>query len=203
MYQRKILLASGSPRRKQLLEEAGFDVRVAVKPVDEVWPDDLPPARVAEYLADLKGQAALDLLQAGEILIAADTTVVLHDRVLNKPADAAEAADFLSVLSGRRHQVYTGVFLSNGHKSKRLTEKADVWFEPISDDEIDYYIRQYKPFDKAGAYAIQEWIGLCKVRKISGTMSNIMGLPVSQVYKMLHKHYTNGDFTGRKADFSK
>lgn len=181
-----IILASQSPRRQQLLKEARIPYVVKVNPIDETFPDDMPKAEVATFLAAQKAEAARVFLEDDDdILLTADSTVVMGDIILNKPADAKEAADMLRQISGRMHTVYTGVCLLTLKKKKVFTGISDVYFDPFSEEEIRFYIEQFKPFDKAGSYAIQEWIGLCKSYRIEGTFTNIMGLPIYQVYKEL------------------
>jgi len=181
-----IILASKSPRRQQLLKAANIPFVVKTRSIDEVFPDDLPLPEVAAYLAEQKARAARIFLEDQEdILLTADSTVVMGEVILNKPADAKEAAEMLRQISGRMHTVYTGVCLMNMKSKKVFTGISDVYFDTFSKEEIQFYIEQYQPFDKAGSYAIQEWIGLCKSYRIEGTFSNIMGLPVHQVYREL------------------
>ena len=182
---RKIILASKSPRRQQLLREAGFDFEVRTQEVEENYPSDLPVEKVAAYLARKKAAAMLSDLQEEDILLTADSTVILDNRILEKPADQAEAASFLRALSGNKHQVITGVCLCSREKERVFSAISSVFFEELTEAEIDYYIRHYAPYDKAGGYAIQEWIGLCKVYRIEGSYFNIVGLPVDQVYREL------------------
>jgi septum formation protein len=184
--ERKIILASKSPRRSQLLRDAGFYFEVLTKEVDESFPADIPVSQVAEYLARRKAQACREFLtDDSDILLTADSTVVVADKIYNKPADFAEAVSMLSALSGKTHVVYTGVCMLSGQREISFTGVSKVTFEPLSLAEINYYVEHYKPYDKAGSYAVQEWIGLCKISKIEGTYSNIMGLPVDLVYSAL------------------
>lgn len=183
-----IILGSGSPRRSEILHNAGFSFEVVVRDVDEVWPCDLPLVNVAEYLATLKSEAYRDLLiSEKELVITADSIVLIDHEVLGKPKDSTQAAEFLQMLSGREHQVITGVCLRSKTKSVSFSEVANVQFYDITDDEIEYYVQHFKPLDKAGAYAIQEWIGINKIQYIHGTFSNIMGLPMSRVYLELQR----------------
>jgi len=185
-HERHLILASQSPRRKQLLALAGFTFDVRPLDIDESWPEDLPVKEVAPYLARKKAQAGKHLLEKpGNILLTADSVVILDGKIYNKPADAAEAKAMLSLLSGRKHRVITGACLLSLEKEKVFSGISDVHLESLSEAEIDYYIRTHQPFDKAGAYAIQEWIGLCKISKIEGTYPNIMGLPLDLVYRHL------------------
>ncbi len=182
---RPIILASKSPRRSQLLTEAGFEFTVKTFDTDESWPDDLPLDEVAEFLAVKKARAAAHLLAADEIILAADTTVLLEDSILNKPADHAEAKSMLRRLSGRMHRVVTGVCLLGREREVSFSETSNVFFEGLTDGEIEFYLETCRPFDKAGAYGVQEWIGHCKIRRIEGTYANVMGLPVNRVYQSL------------------
>lgn len=183
---RKIILASKSPRRSHLLQQAGFQFEVKTKEVEENYPPDLPSSEVAAYLARKKAMAAKPFLsQDDEVLLAADSIVIQDDIIYGKPEDYKEAFKILKSLSGRMHQVITGVCLLSTQREKVFSSIAKVYFENLTDAEISYYIENYQPFDKAGAYAIQEWIGLCKISKIEGTYTNIMGLPVEQVYREL------------------
>ncbi|MEM8585431.1 MAG: Maf family nucleotide pyrophosphatase [Bacteroidota bacterium] len=178
-----IVLASKSPRRSELLERAGLPFRVETREVEEIYPDDLPAMEVAPYLARLKAHACMDFLSGkDEILLTADSVVVLDNTIYGKPRDKTHAQDTLRKISGRVHTVVTGICLKTAEREMVRSARAQVHFEPLSEEEINYYIEHYQPYDKAGAYAIQEWIGLCKVRKIEGTYDNIMGLPVAMVY---------------------
>ncbi|MEM6396925.1 MAG: Maf family nucleotide pyrophosphatase [Bacteroidota bacterium] len=182
----QIVLASKSPRRSELLERAGLPFRIQTKDVEEIYPDDLPAMEVAPYLARLKAQACVDFLQnENEILLTADSVVVLDNTIFGKPTDRAHAQETLRKLSGRTHTVVTGICLKTPKREMVRAASGQVHFDVLTDEEIDYYIDRYQPYDKAGAYAIQEWIGLCKVRRIEGTYDNIMGLPVRLVYQGL------------------
>lgn len=187
VLQRPIILGSQSPRRHQLLTAAGFtNIQVHPLDVDESFPADLAVELVAPYLAEKKAAAGQSLLtNPAAVLLTADSVVILHQQIYNKPADAAEARAMLNALSGQRHQVVTGVSLLSQTKQQVFAESAYVQFGVLTPAEIDYYIHTYQPFDKAGSYAIQEWIGLCKIAQIEGTFANIMGLPVNRVYAEL------------------
>ena len=185
IFNKKIILASQSPRRKQLLEEAGFQFEVKVKDVAEDYPEDLPVDEVAEFLAIKKAHASKASLSKGEIIIAADCIVVLNDKVYGKPANEDEAFRALKELSGKSHKVISGVCLLSTEKQHTFSGVSIVHMSRLTDEEIWYYIKKFQPFDKAGSYAIQEWIGLCLIDKIEGTYSNIMGLPMNLVYKAL------------------
>ena len=182
-----ILLASQSPRRRQLLEAAGFSVTVRVAAVEEDFPPGMPAEEVAAYLAEKKAEAARSFLNEGAVLLAADSIVVLDGVIFGKPADADEARRILLRLSGRTHEVITGVCLLRAGKKRVFSVSTQVSMAPLDEAEIDYYIRRDRPFDKAGAYAIQEWIGLCKIERIEGNYSNVVGLPVERVYRELQE----------------
>lgn len=184
--QRKLLLASGSPRRRELLDSLGIKVEHAqLHDVDESYPADLSPMKVPEYLSRLKSQAYRSELADDEVLVTADTVVVLDGKVLGKPVDEVEAKAMLRSLSGRVHQVVTGVTLATSSRSVTFSEVTDVEFDTLSDSEIDYYVANFKPFDKAGAYGIQEWIGYVGVKGIRGDYYNVMGLPVNSLCRHL------------------
>ncbi len=186
IFEKKIILASKSPRRKQLLEQAGFNFTIHALDVDESFPDDMPKVEVAPYLARKKAQAAKEeVLTKDSIILAADSVVILNNKIYEKPRDYDDAVYILRQLSGQLHQVITGVCLLSEKHEKTFAGKSDVQFLPLSDEEIHYYVTHFQPFDKAGAYAIQEWIGLCKIAYIKGTYANIMGLPVEMVYDAL------------------
>ncbi len=183
----RLVLASQSPRRRQLLEEAGFRFRTVTPDVDESYPADLPMDEIAEYIARAKAAAARPLAEADEIIVAADSIVRVAGQIFGKPADEAEAIRMLRMLSGRSHLVQTGVCLLSGTRQVSFTDTTRVHMDPLSDSEIRYYVSNYHPFDKAGAYGIQEWIGHCKVSRIEGSYLNVMGLPVHRVYDVLCK----------------
>ncbi len=189
MFDRKILLFSKSPRRRQLLAEAGFDFEVTSMDVDESYPAEMEAAKVAEYIAGKKARAARNLLKEKEIILTADTIVVLEDRIYEKPKDRADAIRILSELSGQVHEVITGVCLLSTDLEHSFSGHSKVHFASLSLAEIEYYIDRCAPFDKAGAYGVQEWIGHCKIHKIEGTYANIMGLPVDLVYRELMTHF--------------
>lgn len=180
---RKIILGSKSPRRKAILEQAGFQVEVVSFDVEEDYPDTLKEDEIAEYLAIKKAQPCLSLCNDDSIVITADSIVVLDGVVYGKPESFDHAVDILSKLSGNVHQVYTGVCIADNVYKTSFTERSDIRFATLEMDEIHYYLETCKPFDKAGSYGIQDWIGLCKVEWIDGTFSNIMGLPMARLYK--------------------
>jgi len=182
---RKLILASSSPRRKQLLEEAGFWFDVRPIDIDETFPNDMALESVASYIAEKKANAAQNFIQENEILLTADSVVVLGDKIFNKPLDFNDAYRMLAHLSGKTHIVYTGVCLRDQKQELIFTGKSMVSFRELNDSEVRWYINKYKPYDKAGSYAVQEWIGLCKISDIEGSYANIMGLPTDLVYEAL------------------
>ena len=180
----KILLGSNSPRRKELLKELGFNFSVVKIDCEESYPEHLPVSEIAGYLSELKS-SAFETLEEEEILLTADTIVVLNQTVLGKPENEAQAREMLERLSGKVHQVFTGITVRTLEKTITQTDVAQVEFDKISSEEIDFYIKNYQPFDKAGSYGIQEWLGMAKIRRISGSFFTIMGLPTHLVYKLL------------------
>lgn len=181
-----IVLASNSPRRKELLAGLGIDFTVKVLPdIDESYPPTLPAMEVAEYIAEKKARAYKDLLHDDDIVITADTVVVVGDEILGKPHDAADAAKMLRTISGRSHHVVTGVCLSGRNVHHIFSVSTEVAFATMTDEEIGFYVEHYKPFDKAGAYGIQEWIGYIGVTSLHGSYYNVMGLPVQRIYTEL------------------
>ncbi|WP_187260659.1 Maf family nucleotide pyrophosphatase [Pontibacter beigongshangensis] len=179
-----LLLASNSPRRKELLASLGLEFKVKVKEVPEDFPEHLHPAEVAEFLASHKAGAYADDL-GSEVLITADTIVSAGDRILNKPAAYDQAFEMLRTLSGTSHQVITGVCLLSENFKEVFHDTTSVYFKQLTDAEIDYYIRHYQPYDKAGAYGIQEWIGMVGIERIEGSYFNVVGLPVQKLYTKL------------------
>jgi septum formation protein len=187
-FSKVIVLASKSPRRAQLLRDAGFNFRIHQMDVNEDFSRDMPVAEVAAYLADKKATAAdLGIINENEILLTADSVVVINNQILNKPGSKEEAYEMLQLLSDQTHIVYTGVCLRNMDKKVVFSNQTNVTFGTLSDHEIHYYIDQFNPMDKAGSYGIQEWIGFCKIRKIEGEYANVMGLPVYAIYEELLK----------------
>ena len=182
---RPLLLASNSPRRRELLASLGLTFEVRVKDVHEDFPQHLKRAEVAEYLASHKADHYIADLQ-DEALITADTIVCLEDRILNKPADYAEAFEMLQALSGKKHEVITGVCVLTKDQKSVFHDTTSVYFKTLTKAEIDYYITHYKPYDKAGAYGIQEWIGMIGIEHIEGSYFNVVGLPVQKLYIKLH-----------------
>ena len=182
----KIILASNSPRRKELLGGLGlpFEVRV-MDGIDESYPATMPVSEVALHIAGLKADAYRKTMAEDELIITADTVVIVGNEILGKPHDEADAIRMLKLLSGRTHQVTTGVCLIAGNWERRFSVTTDVTFKELTNEEIHYYIDTYKPFDKAGAYGIQEWIGYIGVTGLNGSYYNVMGLPVQRIYTEL------------------
>jgi septum formation protein len=187
----RIVLASQSPRRKQLLEWAEVPFDVVIKETDELYPADLPPAEVPVYIARNKALAVREELSHERIILAADTVVVLQDRIIGKPKDRSNAIEILSSLSGRKHQVITGVVILYGQEEIAFADITEVWFHELTLDQVIFYIEKYKPYDKAGAYAIQEWIGVTGIKSVTGDFYNVMGLPVSRVVQVLNNLKTS------------
>ena len=181
-----IILASNSPRRKELL--AGLDIPFEVRvldDIDESYPHDLPTKEIAGYISKKKADAYQQKMAADELIITADTIVVLGQEVMGKPKDASEAYRMLRELSGKTHQVITGVCLTTKERQTCFSVETDVTFKDLTDEEIHYYVEHYRPFDKAGAYGIQEWIGYIGVTGMNGSYFNVMGLPVQRIYEAL------------------
>ncbi len=183
----RIVLASQSPRRKQLLEWAEIPFDVMVKETDELYPADLSIPEVPVYIARNKALAVNTELSHNRIILAADTIVVLDNRIIGKPKDRQDAIAILSSLSGQQHQVITGVVLLKDEEEISFSDITGVWFHELTHEQIAFYVDKYKPYDKAGAYAIQEWIGVTGIKSISGDFYNVMGLPVSRVVQELHQ----------------
>jgi len=184
MLSLRLILASGSPRRRQLLTELGLPYEIRLREVDESFPPHLRRAEVAEYLARHKAEAYRPDLAPDELLLTADTIVCLDEEVLNKPANAAEARAMLGRLQGRAHQVYTGVCLlpGDGRPPVIFSDETTVYFQPLTSAEITHYVAQYQPFDKAGAYGAQDWLGLVGIARLEGSYFNVMGLPTHRVW---------------------
>jgi septum formation protein len=182
-----IILASQSPRRKQLLEQLGYSFTQKSKKTDENFSAEMPQREVAEYLSNKKAAAFESEIQPNDLIIASDTIVLIENEILNKPADHKEAFEMISKLSGKQHEVITGVCLKSAKKTVSFSVSTTVFFKKLKEGEINYYINQYKPFDKAGAYGIQEWIGLIGVDKIEGSFYNVMGFPAKLVYEAIEK----------------
>ncbi len=176
-----LVLGSESPRRKELLKTLGFDFRTLKPNADETLSQLVPIEEVPIKLAQLKASILMSKLVEDEIIICADTIVVLDNRIIGKPIDFTDAVSILKALSGRTHSVYTGVHIQSHQKSSSFVEKTEVTFTKLNQNQIEYYIREFKPFDKAGAYGIQDWIGTTAVERISGSYTNVMGLPTCQL----------------------
>jgi septum formation protein len=186
----KIILASQSPRRKQLLEWAEIPFEVIVKPTDETFPEGMPAEEVAIHIAHNKAEIVRRSLSEEKKqypVLAADTIVVLKNKIIGKPTDRKDAIDILTALSANKHKVITGVVISKGHRTVSFADTTEVKFHLLTKSEIEFYVDKYKPYDKAGAYAIQEWIGVIGIKSINGDFYNVMGLPVSRVVKELNK----------------
>lgn len=184
----RLILASQSPRRRQLLSDAGIEYELAPRfECDEVFPEDLPAAEVAEYLSRLKSEAYPLQLEKNDILLTADTVVVAGGEVLGKPADRADAIAIIEKLSGKEHEVITGVTLRSVGAVNSFSSHSKVYFRTLSQEEIEYYVDTYSPMDKAGAYGIQEWIGYVGIEGIEGSFYNVMGLPIQRVYCELNE----------------
>ncbi len=179
-----IILASGSPRRQAFFKELNLDFTIQVKTVDETYPSNLKRSEITDYLSQLKASVFLDL-DENDILITSDTIVWKDEKALGKPKDFGEAKEMLQNLSGEMHEVITSVCFTSKEFQITLNDLTKVWFRNLSDEEIDFYINNYKPFDKAGSYGIQEWIGYIGIEKIEGCYFNVMGLPTRLVYKTL------------------
>ena len=181
-----IILASNSPRRRELLAGLGLDFEVKVMPdLDETYPDTLPVTETAEYIARKKADAYHQSMGDSDLIITADTVVIVDQTVLGKPHDAEDARRMLRLISNRKHQVITGVCLTTKQQTHSFSVTTHVSFKQLTDEEIDYYIEHYRPFDKAGAYGIQEWIGYIGVTGLEGSYFNVMGLPVQRIYTEL------------------
>ncbi|MFR9522949.1 MAG: Maf family nucleotide pyrophosphatase [Rikenellaceae bacterium] len=183
----KLILASQSPRRHQLMEGSGLNCEIARFEVDESYPQELEASQVPAYLAQLKSDNYPHELCEGELLITADTVVICQGKILGKPKDEHDARAMLAAISGREHCVVTGVAIRSKDKSRCFACQSLVRFASLSSEEIDYYITRYKPFDKAGSYGIQEWIGYIGIESIEGSFYNVMGLPIQRLYNELNK----------------
>ena len=182
----KVLLASNSPRREELLRGIDIDFEIKVLPdIDESYPTDMPNDEVAEYVALKKARSYTNSLKEDELIITADTVVLLDNKIYGKPTNKKEAKEMLQNLSGKTHRVISGVCLTSTAKQTSFSVVSDVEFSTLTNQEIEYYINRYAPFDKAGSYGVQEWIGYIGVKHISGSYFNIMGLPIQRLYREL------------------
>lgn len=184
---KKIILGSGSPRRKFFLEELDLDFEIRLKEVEEKFPDTLTRTEITDYLAKLKAAPFLAELKDNEILITADTIVWLDGKAIGKPENAADAKEMLSKLSGNVHEVISTIAITTNTQTSIINETTKVRFKTLTNDEINYYIDKFKPFDKAGSYGIQEWIGYIGIEKIEGSYFNVMGFPVQKFYELMSK----------------
>jgi septum formation protein len=183
-----IILASGSPRRQDLMQQLGLEFEIETRPVEENYPEGMKGEEVAIFLSEKKADAfEKAFFKDSTLLITADTVVCLDDAILGKPLDRADAIDILTRLSGKMHKVITGVSIRTATKKVNFAANTDVYFKQLRNEEIIYYVDHYKPFDKAGAYGIQEWIGYIGVEEIKGSFYNVMGLPVQRLYEELLK----------------
>ncbi|MCG2611966.1 Maf-like protein [Flavobacterium sp. SM15] len=180
-----LILASGSPRRQQFFKELDLDFDIRLKDIEEVYSDDLKAEEITNYLAELKANAFLGELSENDILVTSDTIVWHENKALGKPKNYEDAFKMLQSLSGKTHEVITSVCIRTKTKTDTFYEVTKVTFNPLSDEAITYYLNNYKPFDKAGSYGIQEWIGLVAISRIDGSYANVVGLPVDKVYKHL------------------
>ncbi|MBA4410002.1 MAG: Maf family nucleotide pyrophosphatase [Bacteroidota bacterium] len=185
LEQYEIILASKSLRRQELLHDLGLKFRVQATDIPEVFPEGMNMTEIPIYLAELKAEAFRPFLKNNQMVITADTIVWLDGHILNKPTDYADGFRMLKDLSGKKHQVLTGVCLLSTEKKVSFYELTDVWFKSLSDEEIQFYLANFRPYDKAGAYGIQEWIGYIGIYRIEGSFFNVMGLPVQSLYEHL------------------
>ncbi|MEO9570060.1 MAG: Maf-like protein, partial [Polaribacter sp.] len=181
-----VILASGSPRRQQFFKDLDIDFSIQLKEVEEIYPSELKGIEITDFLADLKSQPFTNL-STNDLLITSDTIVWLDNKALGKPKDAEDAFKMLRALSGKKHEVITSISIKSKKNQKIINDVTTVSFKELSDEEIDYYIKNYKPFDKAGAYGIQEWIGFIAIDNLEGSYYNVVGLPVNLLYKELMK----------------
>jgi len=184
---RSLILASGSPRRKSILKDLGLEFEIRLKEVDESYPSGLKGEEISEYLAKLKASPFLKELQKNEILITADTIVWLEGQALGKPKNKNEASQMLRALSNKTHEVISSVAITTPGQQMIISDNTKVSFKELSDKEINYYIDHFEPFDKAGGYGIQEWMGYIGIKKIEGSYFNVVGFPVQKFYEALHK----------------
>ncbi|SDX41451.1 Maf-like protein [Flavobacterium degerlachei] len=187
LKQYKLILASGSPRRQQFFKDLELDFEIRLKDIEEIFPPELKAAEITNFLAELKANAFEGDLKDNEILITSDTIVWHNEKALGKPKDKQDAFEIIKSLSNSTHDVITSVCFKTNLKTDIISETTKVTFNELSDESILYYIDKYKPYDKAGAYGIQEWIGFIGVSKIEGSYANVMGLPVDKVYEYLSK----------------
>lgn len=180
-----VILASGSPRRQNFFKELDIDFEIRLKEVEEIYPKELRGVEITDFLADLKSKPFDNELADNDLLITSDTIVWFNNKALGKPKDYQDAFDMIRSMSGKKHSVITSISIKNKNFQKIINDITQVYFKKLSDEEIDYYIKNYQPYDKAGAYGIQEWIGKIGIDKIEGSYFNVMGLPVHKLYKEL------------------
>ncbi|MFT7330870.1 MAG: septum formation protein [Roseivirga sp.] len=181
-----IILASGSPRRQQFLKDLGIDYTIKLREVEEIYPSTLKGVEITDYLAELKS-SSFDNLKKNEILITSDTIVWLENKAIGKPKDRKDAINILKSISGKKHEVMTSICLKTRDSIKIVNDTTQVYFKILTQEEIEYYLDTFEPYDKAGAYGIQDWIGYIGVEKIEGSFFNVMGLPVHKLYTELLK----------------
>ena len=189
MKTKRIILGSQSPRRQGLIKELGLPVEIMVSDVEEVYPSDLDPENVPRYLAKLKASGISTELNEGDLLITSDTIVLLNNDILEKPRDKDHAINMIKRLSNTRHEVLTCVYLKSCDHDKTLTCKTSVFFDELTNEEIEHYVDKFKPYDKAGSYGIQEWIGFIGIKKIEGCYYNVMGLPLHDIYQCMKREF--------------
>lgn len=181
----KIILASGSPRRQQFFRELDIDFEIKLKEVEEIYPEHLQGVEITDFLAELKANSFNNDIKENEIIITSDTIVWLENTALGKPKDYEDAFNMLTKMAGKTHEVITSVCFKTNHKAEIISCITKVTFNPLTEKEITYYLDLYKPFDKAGAYGIQEWIGLIAISKIEGSYTNVVGMPTEMVFNYL------------------
>jgi septum formation protein len=186
-----IYLGSKSPRRKELLTQMGYEFETLLMEVDESYESDIAPRDVPEFIAQKKADAMRSNLEEKDLLICADTIVLLENKILEKPKNEKEAFEMLTLLSGKKHEVLTGVVICSKNDSFAATETTEVYFKELSSEEINFYVEHYKPYDKAGSYGIQEWIGAVGIHRIKGSYNNVVGLPTHLVYDLVKKINSN------------
>lgn len=189
MFSKKIILGSASPRRKQLVEDLGINCEIRKKEVEEVFPKELSHYDVPEYLSKLKAKPLKTSINNDEVLLTSDTVVIHNNQILEKPKNFSDAVQMLEKLSNSINEVVTGVYLYNPTHETSFSVRTKVFFKKLTTEEIEYYVTKYEPYDKAGAYGIQEWIGMIGVEKIEGCFYNVMGLPVNKLWEVLSAEY--------------
>lgn len=190
MDKKRIILGSKSPRRQALIKELGFDFEIRTKEVEEIYPEELNIRLVPEYLAKLKASSLENDISDNEILLTSDTVVILNNQLLGKPKNRTESIQMLKNLSGNMHEVITGVYLYSTSIQKTLSSITKVYFSELTEEEIENYVDTFEPYDKAGSYGIQEWIGYIGISKIEGCYYNVMGLPLHDIYKVLKTDFS-------------